>query len=164
MKWSTSLMSKGSPGTCIPGGGVATFLLYAFTAHGVIPADDHRQVRLLCGDAITTHVDLLRGGWREAVPWCRWPVRCRCTRDRPRPGGCPWRGTRVSRRSRTRVRTATSRRKPLRAARRWRTARTQAAATGLARGGRPGEVIGMSCSSGSSPHLLQASHDCQRGG
>jgi hypothetical protein len=27
---------------------------------------------------------------------------------------------------------------------------------------RPGEVIGFSCSSGSSPHLLQASHDCQR--
>jgi len=33
------------------------------------------------------------------------------------------------------------------------------AATGLALGGRPGEVIGFSCSSGSSPHLLQASHD-----
>jgi hypothetical protein len=87
-------MSKGSPGTCIPGGGVATFLLYAFTAHGIIPADDRCQTRILCGDAITTHADLLRGGWRRAVPWCRrrWPARCRCTRDRWQPGGCPWRG------------------------------------------------------------------------
>ena len=45
-----------------------------------------------------------------------------------------WSCKRVSRRSCAQVRTATSRRKPLRAARRWRTARTQAAATSRAPG------------------------------
>ena len=54
------------------------------------------------------------------------------------------------------VRACASRRGPRRRA------RTPAAATGLARGGRPGEAIGMSFASGSSPHLLQASHDRER--
>src|SRR5262244_384181 len=69
MRWPMMLSFKGSSGTCIPDGRV-TFLLAACTAHqGVVPADDCCQARILCGDAITTHADLLRGGWREAVPW-----------------------------------------------------------------------------------------------
>jgi hypothetical protein len=88
------LSSKGSSGTCIPDGRL-TFLLAACTAHQwIIPTDDHRQVRLLCRDGIATHRHLWSCGRHEAVLWCRrWlPVRCRCTRGRPRPGGCPWLG------------------------------------------------------------------------
>ena len=73
-----------------------------------------------------------------------------------------WRGTRVSHRSRAQVHTATSRRKPRRAARRWHTARMQAAATSRAPGARPREGLALACASGCPPQLLQASHDCER--
>src|SRR5262245_24949306 len=121
----------------------------------IIPTDDRRQIRLLCGDAITTHGDLLRRGWCEAVPWCRWrwPVWCRCTRDRPRPGGCPWRGVtrgcRAAAASRSlRPPRAASRSGPPGAGAR---ARTQAAATSRAPGARPQEDIGRACASGAPP-------------
>src|SRR5436309_3045797 len=49
-----------------------------FTAHRVVPADDDRQGRVLCGDAITTHADLPGCGWCGAMPSvsvvCAWPV------------------------------------------------------------------------------------------
>src|SRR5262245_41473709 len=73
-----------------------------------------------------------------------------------------WRDTRVSHRCRAQVHTATSRRKPLRAARRWHATRMQAAATSRAPGARPREGLGRACASGASPQLLQASHDRER--
>src|SRR6266568_9352014 len=38
-----------------------------FTAHRIIPADDHRQAWLLCRDTVATHRHLAGGGWWEAV-------------------------------------------------------------------------------------------------
>ena len=72
---------------------------------GIILADDHRQARLLCGDAIATHRHLSGCGWRGAVP-CHVCGLCGAggTRCRRRPGGCPRLGVAGgSRRSRAQV-------------------------------------------------------------
>ena len=48
----------------------------------VVPADDHRQAWVLCGDAVATHRHLAGWGWWEAVwrdgdgqPWAAFPER-----------------------------------------------------------------------------------------
>ncbi len=68
------LSSNGSRDTCISLG-VSTFLHAAFTAHdlreeggqGVVPADNHRQARVLCREVRATHTDLQRCGWWRAL-------------------------------------------------------------------------------------------------
>src|SRR6516164_6528078 len=54
MRWLIVLSSKGSPGTCIPGGHL-TFLRTAFTAHVPLAVVEQQLER--CARAVAEHVD-----------------------------------------------------------------------------------------------------------